>query len=75
MALAVASHTEHESGLTKSGLIAEVVERRDEPGCWGIEAIDVAGDGQIYMTLFSGPDARDLAIEYATAKYAGCRVS
>ena len=75
MAMTALRSDERGSELVKSDLVAEVVERRDAPGCWGVEAIDAAGDGQIYMALFSGPDARDLAIEYAMAKHAECRVS
>ena len=60
--------------VTRSPLTAEVVERNDTPGTWGVEAINMAGDGEIYMTVFSGPGARDRAIEYATAKYADVQV-
>lgn len=47
----------------------EVVERHDTPGSWGVEAINTAGDGEIYMAIFSGPEARDRAREYAAWKY------
>lgn len=46
-----------------------IVERRDIPGAWAVEAINVAGDGEIYLTVFSGPDAKDRAEEYAAMKY------
>ena len=57
--------------LVRSSLTAEVAERKDTPGAWGVEAIDIAGDGEIYMAVFSGPRAEDLAMEYALAKYPG----
>ena len=47
----------------------EVVERRDTPGAWVVEAINAAGDGEIYMAVFSGPAAKDRAVEYASMKY------
>ena len=50
-------------------LDVEVVERRDTPGAWAVEAINSAGDGEIYMAVFSGPAAKDRAVEYATLKY------
>ena len=46
----------------------EVVERQDSPGSWGVEAINVDGDGEIYMAIFSGPDAKERAHEYAEMK-------
>ena len=57
--------------MIRSLLTAEVVERKDTPGAWGVEAIDIAGDGEIYMAVFSGPNAEDHAKEYALAKYPG----
>jgi len=53
-----------------SGLSVEVVERKDAPGVWAVEAIDDMGDGVIYQSLFVGPDARERAFEYARVKYA-----
>ncbi len=50
-------------------LDVEVVERRDTPGAWAVEAINSAGDGEIYMAVFSGPAAEDRAVEYAAMKY------
>lgn len=57
--------------LVRSLLTAEVVERKDTPGAWGVEAIDMAGDGEIYLAVFYGPGAKELATEYALAKYPG----
>ena len=57
--------------MVRSLLPAEVVERKDTPGAWGVEAIDVAGDGECYVAVFSGPRAKELAREYALTKYPG----
>lgn len=55
--------------MRKSILPAIVYERRQQPGCWGVEAIDNAGDGVIFLTVFSGPEAKARAVEYAGYKY------
>lgn len=47
----------------------EVVERKDSPGIWSVEAIDYENDGVIYLTLFSGPDSEARAREYKEMKY------
>jgi hypothetical protein len=52
-----------------AGLEVSVVERNDQPGVWTVEAIDMAGDGDIYQALFHGPEARERAQEYARFKY------
>ena len=46
-----------------------VEERRNEPGVWTVEAIDIDGDGDIYQVLFRGPEAEKRAHEYARFKY------
>jgi hypothetical protein len=46
-----------------------VEERRNEPGVWTVEAIDINGDGDIYQSLFLGPNAEQRAHEYARFKY------
>ena len=61
--------------LVRSLLTAEGVERKDTPGAWGVEAIDIAGDGEIYMAVFYGPGAKERAMEYARVKYAANRSS
>jgi hypothetical protein len=48
-------------------LKAEVVQRKDAPNSWGVEAID--GEGSIYMAVFSGPMAKERAFEYARSKF------
>jgi hypothetical protein len=52
-----------------AGLDVSVVERKDEPGVWTVEAIDMANDGEIYQALFVGLDAEKRAREYARFKY------
>jgi len=51
------------------GLDVGVIERRDAPGSWAVEAINSEGDGEIYMAIFSGPGACERAEEYAKFKY------
>ena len=48
----------------------EIVEAKESVGgdTWNVEAIDHAGEGEIYMASFSGPKARECAIEYARFK-------
>ena len=46
----------------------EISERKDFPGNWGVEAINYDGDGEIYMAIFSGPEAKERAEEYARLK-------
>lgn len=45
----------------------EVVERRDDPGVWSVEAINT--DGSIEVALFPGPNSKDRATEYAAWRY------
>lgn len=52
-----------------AGPDVSVEERKDQPGVWTVEAIDMAGDGNIYQALFVGPEARERAQEYARFKY------
>jgi hypothetical protein len=44
----------------------EVIEDRKFPGDWRAEAID--NDGRCYITIFSGPNAKQRAEEYARWK-------
>lgn len=48
-------------------LEAEVTERNDTPGSFGVEAF--GEDGECYLTIFSGPDAESRAREYSIAKF------
>lgn len=43
----------------------EVTQDSDE---WRVEAIDYEADGQVYVTIFSGPKAQVRAEEYAWFK-------
>ncbi len=52
-----------------AGLQVAVEERRNEPGVWTVEAIDIDGDGDIYQAFFAGRDAEKRAYEYARFKY------
>lgn len=54
-------------------LQVSVEERRDQPGVWTVEAIDLDGDGVIYQSFFSGPEAKKRAQEYARFKYSVVR--
>ncbi|MNQ97414.1 hypothetical protein D3C85_1130620 [compost metagenome] len=51
------------------GLEVAVAERTNAPGTWGVEAIDTGSEGEIYVALFSGPDAEARAKAYATFAY------
>jgi len=46
----------------------EVIESREIPGEWRVEAINFDGDGEVYVAIFSGPSAKVRAKEYATWK-------
>ena len=50
-------------------IAVSVVERKDAPGVWSVEAIDHASDGDCYVTVFYGPRSRERAAEYARLKY------
>jgi hypothetical protein len=45
----------------------EVVERKDMPGAWTVEAID--RDGGIEQAIFAGPQSRERADAYARFQY------
>jgi hypothetical protein len=45
----------------------EVAERKDSPGAWTVEAIDM--DGGIEQAIFAGPKARERAEAYAAFQY------
>jgi hypothetical protein len=45
------------------------------PSEWVVEAINYAGDGEVYVTLFSGPAAQERAEEYAQWKSASAKAS
>lgn len=43
----------------------EVIQDRLTPDIWRVEAINEAGDGEIYTAVFSGPLAKERAEDYA----------
>ena len=45
-------------------------EDKQNPGDWRVEAIDFENEGAVYLTIFSGPEARERAEEYAAIKSA-----
>ncbi len=61
---AVRSGDDHPANLDVA-----VVERRDTPGAWAVEAIDYDSEGDVYLAVFSGPQAQQRAREYAGMKY------
>jgi hypothetical protein len=46
----------------------EVVSDSLNAGDFRVEAIDHENDGEVYVTIFSGPDAKSRAEEYARWK-------
>lgn len=51
-------------------MIYEVAACKRYPDEWRVEAIDLDGEGEIYVAIFSGPMARERAEEYAERKNA-----
>ena len=49
---------------------AEVYKGDVDPNDWVVWSLDESGDGGIFTSIFSGPDAEQRAIEYARLKYA-----
>jgi len=52
-------------------LTAEVYRASADLRDWVVWASDPYGDGEVYVTTFSGHDAEARALEYAAWKYAG----
>lgn len=46
----------------------EAIPDRQYPDHWRVEAVNYAGDGEVYVAVFSGPDAQERAQEYADWK-------
>ena len=46
----------------------ETIEDKMSPGDYRVEAIDRQGDGEVYIAIFVGPDAKQRAEEYADWK-------
>lgn len=55
--------------MKRLNLAATVYQSEGPPPTWVVEAIDMEGDGDVYMAVFQGPDAEGLAEEYAAQKY------
>lgn len=53
----------------RQGIEAEVVEVRNAPGEWLVEAIDHGSEGEIYRAIFAGPMAEQRARDYARLMY------
>ncbi len=53
---------------TKTRIQYEVVESELLPGEYRVEGIDYENDGQVYVAIFSGQQAKERATEYATFK-------
>lgn len=54
--------------MNSSDLKFEVARSRDADDEWRVEAINHAGDGEVFVALFSGPRAMERALEYADWK-------
>jgi len=50
---------------------AEMVQNQQVAGEWQAEVINHEGDGEVYVTIFSGPDAEVRAKEYCFRAIAG----
>jgi len=51
------------------GIEVGIVEVRDAPGEWLVEAIDHSSEGEIYRAIFAGPMAEQRARDYARLTY------
>jgi hypothetical protein len=49
-------------------MLYEVTESKGTKGEWHVEAINYDVDGEIYVTIFSGPKAQERAKDYAQWK-------
>jgi hypothetical protein len=54
-------------------MLHEVIEDRNERDTWRVEAIHAEGDGEVFVAIFSGPDAENCAREYASWKNSASR--
>lgn len=54
--------------IATSSLTYEVVKDKLTPSDYRVEAIDTERDGEIYVAIFSGPDAQARAEEYSRWK-------
>lgn len=49
-------------------MLYEVIKDTVTMDTWRVEAINACGDGEVFVTIFSGPDAEARAHEYARWK-------
>ncbi len=56
---------------TRTAVEYEVAQSRDVLDEYRVEGIDYDHEGQVYVTLFSGPQAKERAVEYARFKNKG----
>lgn len=49
-------------------MLHEIVRDQTTIDTWRVEAINEQGDGEVFVTIFSGPDAQARAREYAEWK-------
>lgn len=52
----------------------EAFQDKCEPDDWRVEAFNFESEGECYVTIFSGPDAKERAEEYAAWKNQGAQV-
>ena len=53
----------------------EVLKDRAVLDTWRVEAINERGDAEVFVTIFSGPDAEHRACEYADWKNGACELA
>lgn len=49
-------------------MLHEVIKDQTTMDTWRVEAINQHGDGEVFVSIFSGPDAEERAHEYADWK-------
>ena len=57
--------------MIKIAAIADVYKAHADTSDWIVWASDPDGDGNVFVSTFSGPDAEFRALEYAAEKYSG----
>lgn len=57
-----------QESTSKTSLEYEVSEDKLFPGDWRAEATDYENDGECYVVIFSGPQAKERAEEYMLFK-------
>jgi hypothetical protein len=55
--------------VKKYVLTAAVYEKPGNRGIWCVEAVDMMGSEEVFVTVFAGPNAQLRAMEYARAKF------